>query len=463
MKKIDLILSVLLVPLDYVMIILAGIASYQLRYGSIVTQYRPVFFDVSFTTFLNLLWLTATIGILVLAWLGAYRVRLSLQPMAEFRRIFTGISTTLLVVIIAIFLRRELFSSRFIILAAWIFAIFFTYFGRVLLFQLKYLLQSQGRWSYLLILIGQGEIAERIASYYRQRPRLGYRIELICPDFSQETKIKVEQLIANNRAQELILCSADLPSGQMEEAVNFCNEHSILLRYVASIYQSQLLHFDIANINGLPVIQVKKTPLDGWGRIAKRIFDIFFSLLVLIILSPIFLLIAIIIKSDSQGPVIYRAQRIGQYGKVFVLYKFRSMVDHADQLKPAILAQNERVDGPLFKMQNDPRITRVGKILRRSSLDELPQFYNALVGNMSIVGPRPHEPNEVAKYQRPHKKLLMIKPGLTGMAQISGRSSLSFADEAYLDINYIENWSLWQDMKIILRTPVALLRYHNAV
>jgi len=210
------------------------------------------------------------------------------------------------------------------------------------------------------------------------------------------------------------------------------------------------------------VIELKRTPLDGWGKIFKRVFDIAFSTIALLILIPFFIVIGIIIKIDSSGPVFVKLERVGRKGKTFTLYKFRSMVVGAHGMKKELKQYNERSDGPLFKMKNDPRITRFGKFLRASSMDELPQFWNVLKSRMSVVGPRPHEPEEVSKYQKHHKTVLTIKPGITGMAQVSGRSDLNFEEEAKLDVYYVENWSMILDLQLIFRTPFALVAKRSA-
>ena len=189
------------------------------------------------------------------------------------------------------------------------------------------------------------------------------------------------------------------------------------------------------------------------------------SLLGLIILSPFFVFMAIIIKMDSAGPVLARLERVAR-GKKFKLYKFRSMIENAHEMKydkdgnlrSEFARLNERGEGPLFKMKNDPRITKVGRFIRKTRLDEFPQLINVLKGEISLIGPRPHEPEEVAKYEKHHKKLLTIKPGCTGMAQVSGSSGLDFEREVKLDIYYIENWSLFLDLIIIIKTLLMYLR-----
>ena len=178
---------------------------------------------------------------------------------------------------------------------------------------------------------------------------------------------------------------------------------------------------------------------------------------------PIFILLAIAIKLDSKGPILVKLPRMGRGGKIFEMYKFRSMVASAREEKKDLLAYNERKDGPLFKMTNDPRITRVGKFIRHWSLDEFGQLINVLKGEMSLVGPRAHEQEEVAQYRIHHKKLLYIRPGIVCLAAISGRSGLTFEEEAHLDTYYVENWSFGLDINILLKTPFVVLSRKNAV
>jgi len=229
-----------------------------------------------------------------------------------------------------------------------------------------------------------------------------------------------------------------------------------------TLFQTLTTNVEVEVIGGVPLIEVKHTALDGWGRVLKRVMDICGSLCGLAALSPLFGAVAILIKLDSRGQVFVALDRI-TLGKTFRMYKFRSMVDNAHAMKSELITQNERKDGgPLFKMQHDPRVTRIGRVLRKMRIDELPQLWNVLRGEMSLVGPRPHEPEEVAQYEKHHKKLLVIKSGITGMAQISGSSDLPFEEEVKLDTYYIENWSLGLDVKILLRTLMILLHDRSA-
>jgi len=204
-------------------------------------------------------------------------------------------------------------------------------------------------------------------------------------------------------------------------------------------------------MGGIPMLSVREVEISRFGQVMKRAIDL---VVVLIGAIPALLLTAIIalaIKLESAGPVLFYQERVGQNGHLFSMIKFRSMIVNADDQKAALLAMNE-ASGPIFKMKDDPRLTKVGRLIRRLSLDELPQLYNIMVGNMTLVGPRPPLAEEVAQYQPWHKQRLEVKGGLTGLWQVSGRSDLTFDEQCLLDIYYIENWSLALDLRIILHS-----------
>ena len=193
----------------------------------------------------------------------------------------------------------------------------------------------------------------------------------------------------------------------------------------------------------------------------KRLFDVTLSLLGLIALAPVFLVIAVLVKTTSKGPVFYAQKRVGKGGRVFDFYKFRSMVINADEIKQKLMAQNEAT-GPIFKMKHDPRITNVGRFIRKYSLDELPQLLNVLKNDMSLVGPRPPIPEEVRKYKKWQTKRLAIQPGITCIWQTSGRSRIGFEDWVRMDIHYITNWSLWLDIKLLFKTVKTVITADGA-
>lgn len=249
-----------------------------------------------------------------------------------------------------------------------------------------------------------------------------------------------------------------------EDLFDFCADRKIVYRYVPSFFASGSKRIEAMFVGDYPLVEVLPTPLRGWSKVLKRAFDIVVSLLGLIILSPVFFAIGLLIKIFTPGPVFVGLKRVGyrKYKEPFVMYKFRSMIVGAHAMKPQLMALNERTGGPLFKLKNDPRVTPLGKYLRKLRLDELPQLWNVLRGEMSLVGPRAHEPEEVAKYTPKQLRLLRVKPGMTGMGQVSGASDLSFDEEVKLDTYYIQNWSIFLDLQILIRTIWAVLKRKGA-
>ncbi len=227
--------------------------------------------------------------------------------------------------------------------------------------------------------------------------------------------------------------------------------HGVDLRVVPDMYDSVAWNSPIEYIGQFPTMPLHRGEVPELGLIFKRAFDTIFSVLTLLVISPVLVAVAIAIKLDSPGPIFYTSDRIGKKGVVFRCIKFRTMVMDAETRRAEVMHMNER-DDVLFKISNDPRITRLGRFLRKYSLDELPQFFNVLAGDMSIVGPRPPLAGEVHKYDLSHLRRLDVTPGITGLWQVQGRQDPSFASYVSLDVSYIDNWSIWLDFKIILRT-----------
>jgi exopolysaccharide biosynthesis polyprenyl glycosylphosphotransferase len=222
-----------------------------------------------------------------------------------------------------------------------------------------------------------------------------------------------------------------------------------------------LSRVDVDTVSGIPLIGLKDVSILGWNAMSKRAIDVVVSTLVLVALSPILALTAILIRLESPGPILYRHTRIGKNRQPFTMYKFRSMRQDADRERAAMVVDLDG-DRRLFKDREDPRRTRTGAFIRRWSIDELPQLWTVLIGDMSVVGPRPQIPPEVANYEDWHYKRLAVSPGLTGLWQVSGRSELTFDEMVIYDIYYIENWSLGLDFRILLRTVPAVLQGRGA-
>jgi len=461
MKKSELIFGALLVPVDYVMIVLAGVVAYFLRTNPLVAQWRPVLFSVNlpFSRFLLIILSVALFLLIVYALSGLYKINVQRKLFEEFSQIIIATSAAVLAIIVFLFLNGWEFESRFLVLATWVLSIFFVFFGRFLIKKLqRYLVGKYNIGIHNVLVIGGDGITKKIIKEINRRPDLGYRI---LRHISKLDAKRIKNAVKNPGVDEVILASPNYERKEVLEILDICDEYRVGFKFIPNLFQTLSFNIELDTFAGTPLIEIKRTPLDGWGKILKRVFDITFSFVGLLFLWPFFLLIALIIKIDSEGPAIIKLKRVSR-GKIFYLYKFRSMVKNAEKLKKKLLRYNERKDGPLFKMKRDPRITRVGRFLRKLRIDELPQLINVLKGEMSLVGPRPHEPEEVAKYEKHHKKVLLIKPGITGLAQISGSSDLPFEEEVKLDTYYIENWSLKKDIYILLKTFIILFTDQSA-
>ena len=466
MKRSELVFSAITVPLDYLAIVLAAVAAYFLRYLPAIQQIRPVVFNLPFRDFLPITGTVAVGWVAVFALTGLYAMGGTKKFTTELTKIFIACSAALALILAVMVFSRYLFDSRFIILATWGLTILFVSTERLIIRLFQRLAFKAGVGVHRVVIIGNGPVAQSLIDEFRSRPLLGYRVVVRHDAFDQLTAAALAEMVASDTFDEVIQVNPNLPASQTAELVNFVNEHHLTFKYTADLLGTRLTNLEVSTIAGTPVVEVKKTRLDGWGRIYKRTFDLVASLGVVILTLPIMLMIAFYIKLDSKGPIFFTYRRIGQFGKPFTYFKFRSMIKDAHRYRfdQQFLAehQNLRAGSPMIKFKDDPRITRAGRFLRRWSLDELPEFFLVLVGKMSIVGPRPHEIEEVQRYQHHHRKLLTIKPGVTGLAQVSGRSDLDFEQEAQLDTSYIENWSLGLDLQIILKTPPAIIRRRTA-
>ncbi len=443
------------------MLLGAGLFTYFLRTSPMVVQYRPVLFNLSlpFNRYFALIAGVSLFLLFVFALVGLYRIQVRRILLDDLLKVIIGVSAGVFVLVFYIFLRQELFNSRFLVLAGWLIAIVFVSLGRFLVNRWqRYLMRKYHFGSRRVLVVGKDGISQKIINQIKNQPIWGYYLvtNLIEPDINE-----IKNKVSNPGVEEVILADPDWPKEKILELVNFCEDNHLTFKFVPNLFQTLTSNATVETLGDVPLVELKRTTLDGWGRIIKRITDFIGSLLGLIILSPFFLLVAFIIKWDSKGPVFKKLKRISQ-GNEFNLYKFRSMIKGAEDLKRFLWDYNERKEGPLFKMRDDPRITRVGRFLRKYRIDEFPQLINVLKGEMSLVGPRPHQPDEIAKYEKHHKKVLAIKSGMTGFAQISGSSDLPFEEEIKLDTYYVENWSLLMDLKIFLRTWIVLFRDKSA-
>ncbi len=473
MKRSELFFSFLLVPLDFAMIVLAGVSAYYIRYADFFQHFRPIIFDLEFVGYIKIVLLIAFFWLVIFALAGLYNIKSARKLVKEIYRVVLACSTGLMLIVILIFVRRELFDSRFIVLAGWILAIIYISFARSLIRFIQRALFKYGIGVHKIILVGNSKTTDNLIYEFSSQKSSGFEVVKRLRDFSIETAQELTEFLKSKEVDEIIQSDPNLTKAETLRLYDFTDEHHLTFKYAADLLGAKVLKTEVTEVAGIPIVEVKKTPLDGWGRIVKRIFDVIAAIFFIIFFSPIMIITALFVKFDSRGPIFYKNERVSKTG-VFKLFKFRSMqiqycvggeygeevaLKYENQL---IDRQNTKHGEPVYKIANDPRLTRAGKFIRRYSIDELPQFFNVLAGNMSLVGPRPHQPREVARYEHHHKKVISIKPGITGLAQISGRSDLSFEDEVKLDTYYIENWSLLFDLSILLRTPLAVFKGRKA-
>ncbi len=473
MKRSELLFDAILVPCDFLMLVTAGIGAYYLRISTSIQEVRPAVFllDLPFIEYVQIVSIVAAVVIMIFALQGLYAMQVTRRYLDEQTRIFSGITLGFMLIIIYIFLSAELFQSRFILLAAYGLAVILVTLGRIFIRRLQIFVLRRGIGVHRVVLVGNGRASWQLSEVFLKKPQIGYRVVGI-PDVVRWDIL--ENIYQNTGIDEVIQTDPAMPEEDILVLLDFCEQYKIDYKYVPNLFETQAANVRFRLIGGLPVMELLRTPLDGWGRIAKRSMDLIGAAVGLIILSPLFLLTALAIRVDSRGSILYRQIRMGRNTQPFPIYKFRSMKRQyctgdgyggqaAHEFEEQLRQQTNERTGPLFKMRRDPRITRVGRLIRQWRIDELPQLFNVLRGDMSLLGPRPHLPQEVAKYDKYHRKLFTIKPGMSGMAQVSGSAGLSFEQEAKLDIGYIESWSLWLDIILLIKTFLILVRDKNAI
>ena len=373
------------------------------------------------------------------------------------------------VVILAItFVLQPLQYSRLLLIEAGVIAVVLLALARVIQQWVMGGLFARGVGVARVIIVGAGEVGRTVMRTIVARPELGYQVVGFVDDNPQkgETDIgrfkalgpvrNLSRLVEEEVVDEVIITLPWMYHRKIMSIVRECERRQVNARIVPDLFQMSLSQVDVDDLGGVPLIGVREVGFERWARVVKRAVDFLGALLGLTLGASLLGLIALAIWLDSPGPILFHQTRVGAGGRPFEIYKFRSMREGAeDELRE--LSEWNEADGPLFKIRDDPRLTRVGRLLRRTSLDELPQMWNVLWGEMSAVGLRPALPIEVSDYKEWHKKRLQVRPGMTGLWQVSGRSLLTFDEGVLLDVYYIENWSLWLDFKIMLRTIPQIL------
>lgn len=408
------------------------------------------------------------IFLFVLAANGGYTARRGSSLVTELVRVTNAALISIVIVVAITFGFRPFAFSRLLFLYDGILIVALLGAARGIRRQVEARLRQRGIGVERVLIVGAGEVGRAVMRTMVARPDFGYVVVGFVDDDPVRGKTDVgrfralggldniESIVHSEKVDELIITLSWSYHRRIAALVAVCERLHIRPRVVPELFQFSLNRVDIDDLGGIPLIGVKEHTLPAGGQFAKRLLDIVMSGLALTVLWPVFLLVAIAIKLDSHGPVLFSQIRIGQDGRPFKVYKFRSMTADAEDNLPHLNGLNE-ASGPLFKIKDDPRRTRVGRWLRKTSLDEFPQLINVLRGEMSWVGPRPALPGEVEKYEVWQRQRLEVPQGMTGLPQISGRSDLTFDEVCLLDIYYIENWSLSLDITILLRTIPQVL------
>lgn len=480
MKPLEIFFGVLRIPVDFAL----GIASFLLAYHlRLITDLIPgvqlpitadMFPDT--THYLIFAAVTTAALIAIFAFAGLYNLKRPEPLNKQITKVFISSLIWFFAIITYYFLIRTFPFSRLALINSWILAFLLISLGRIILQKIQNQLYRRGIAQTRVLLIGAGPHTEEILANYFKNPQyhcVGY-LEVSDQNLNSTKYLgsldDLENVIKHHRVEKIIQCKDHLGTSQEINLLDFCREHQLEYSFLPSQLEMQRSNIDIETPEGLPIITLHPTSLEGWGRVVKRTFDFSAALILTILLSPFMLLFAILIKiDDPKGTIIFkylddgsRVKRVGQKGQLFSFYKFRTMIPNSHNLRYTDLTHlDSRKGTPMVKIKNDPRVTKIGRFLRKTSLDELPQIFNVLKGEMSLVGPRPHLPEEVARYAKHHKFVLTVKPGITGMAQISGRSDLDFEQEVKLDTFYIENWTPLLDLKILIKTALVVFKRYE--
>ena len=446
-----------------------------------------------FAPYAVLLPLIIPIRLLLLRYYDLYRMRGEFSFVDDLARVFKATAIASLLIVAAAFMYRggvayRTFSySRGIFLFDFLFALISIGAVRMILRAGQIAVRRRGINLIPTLIVGRGVEASQCVREMRARPELGYRIIGIIDNghFESESSAEFEDVpvignlqslpeaIRESGANEVIISDPSVPGEALFDVmIQTGRRRGVEFRIAPTLLNCLPSKTEIDQVGSLPMVTLFRSPLSSGARLMKRASDLIVASLALLMLAPLWLMIALLTKLDSPGPIFYRQERVGMDGRVFLFFKFRTMhagvddSEHREFQKKYIKGEPESNQGdgsrPAYKLRADRRVTRLGRILRKTSLDELPQLFNVLRGDMSIVGPRPPIPYEVESYELWHRKRLDMKPGITGLWQVSGRNRLSFDEMVRMDLYYIENWSLLLDMKIILQTLPVMWRGEDA-
>lgn len=483
-KRSELFFSMILVPLDFLALLSAFVSAYIIR---VKIEDKPVAHPIPAIDYVQVLLILLPLWIIIFAFTGLYAQSNLRGRMAEVGKVFVAVSAgVMLTILLDFFQPVSLFPSKAVPIYAYGLGLVFVLTSRTVVRWIQRGLFRFGVGVHNTVIVGSGELAQRIAADLRQA-KSGFRV-VACVDTAKSAAkhmvgwpvySTIEEAVAETKRygelDEIVQADSALDQDEILHLVNYAANHQIGYRFVPNQFGLYASNPVLGTLGGVQLIEIRLTPLDGWGRVAKRIFDVVASGLAIVVLSPVFLAVALLVKlRDPTGPVLYRHYRLSRNGVPVYVVKFRTMLwRYCDgpgrkykSAEETFRAMGREDLIPEFqraqKVENDPRVSRFGRFLRRTSLDELPQLFNVFAGSMSLVGPRPIIKAELEHYGDRGAIFLALKPGMTGLWQISGRSDISYEDRVKLDIYYVEHWGLGLDTKILFKTAFTLLRGKGA-
>ncbi len=460
-RKANLFFALSLLLTDCLMIGLAFFFAYHLR---LRTEYPPAVNIPPFHSYLGMMVIQVIAVVAVFFFYKLYHRKRALSHIDEFYSIFAASSVgTIMAVAFTALIFKNLDYPRLMMGYAWLLTILLTTLGRLTMARLQWALQARGIAQQRALIVGTGEVGRMILSAIRRSPGLGYHVVGFIGDEAPEgldapllgTTQELSSLIKEHQIDEVIIALPEASHEEILPLISDCRQGKVTIKVFPDVFQIIASEVSVGDLGGLPLLTVRDIALRGWKLTLKRAMDLVESAVGLVLLSPLLLFLALLIKLDSKGSVFYTQERMGLDSVPFQMIKFRSMKEGA-----------EDETGPVWAAKEDPRCTRAGAFLRRFSLDELPQLINVLLGEMSLVGPRPERPifveqfkQLIPRYMERHQE----KAGMTGWAQVSGlRGDTSIIERTKYDLYYIENWSLLFDIKILLKTFLQLFRERNA-
>jgi exopolysaccharide biosynthesis polyprenyl glycosylphosphotransferase len=382
----------------------------------------------------------------------------------EIGQILTSVSTSMIFAMALTFIVHNFAFSRLVFMTAWITSLVMFVLVRWILRWIRRGMYKSGVGQRRLMIWGRDDVARSLISLYSHDSWRGKRpvalidsaVELDGASLPLLTPDQGREWIEQGKIDEVIVTRQDLPRDSLYKLAQVCRTHETALKLVPDLMEVVAGRLSVEGVEGFPMVEMGNNLGRYYPQLVKRIFDRVIGGLITLIFLPVLGIIALVVQLDSPGPVLFKHMRLGRNRECFPQFKFRTMVTNADE----ILARDPTLQEKFkegFKLKDDPRITRVGRILRKYSLDELPQFFNVLRGEMSLVGPRPIVETEIEKYGVFADALFSITPGMTGLWQVSGRSDVGYEERVKLDLLYIERWTLWEDLRILLLTPGAVI------